>query len=107
MTKKKKKKKLHSPESFLGCLLRLRKGVGGVGEFKGGKIVHIRLRQRRWQQGRQRRKRFWRRMARGRVLNPQAPVGVYKPPLVYCRMGFLNTSPISRIAFEQKRGKRV
>ena len=35
-------------------------------------------------------------------LNPQAPDGVYKPPLVYCRMGFINTSPISRIAFEQK-----
>ena len=28
------KKKLHSPESFRGrCLLRLRKGVGGVGEL--------------------------------------------------------------------------
>ena len=39
-----KKKKLHSPESFRGrCLLRLRKGVGGgVGELEGGRIVHIR-----------------------------------------------------------------
>ena len=25
--------------------------------------------------------------------NPQTPDGVYKPPLVYCRMGFINTSP--------------
>ena len=25
--------------------------------------------------------------------NPQAPDGVYKPPLVYCRMGFINTIP--------------
>ena len=27
------------------------------------------------------------------TLNPQAPHGVYKPPLVYCWMGFLNTLP--------------
>ena len=27
-------------------------------------------------------------------LNPQSPDGyVYKPPLVYCRMGFINTPP--------------
>ena len=26
-------------------------------------------------------------------LNPQAPDGVYKPPHVYCRMGFINTIP--------------
>ena len=25
--------------------------------------------------------------------NPQVPDGVYKPPLVYCRMGFINTFP--------------
>ena len=30
----------------------------------------------------------------GKVLiNPQAPDGVYKPPHVYCRMGFINTLP--------------
>ena len=27
------------------------------------------------------------------TFNPQTPDGVYKPPLVYCRMGFINTSP--------------
>ena len=27
-------------------------------------------------------------------LNPQAPDGVYKPPHVYCRMGFINTLPL-------------
>ena len=40
-------------------------------------------------------------------INPQVPDGVYEPPLVYCRIEFINTSPISRVAFEQKRGKRV
>ena len=29
----------------------------------------------------------------GPDINPQMPDGVYKPPLVYCRMGFINTSP--------------
>ena len=29
----------------------------------------------------------------GCKLNPQAPDGVYKPPLVYCWMGFINTIP--------------
>ena len=41
------------------------------------------------------------------LINPQAPDGVYKPSVVYCRMGFINTSPISGVAFEQKRGKCV
>ena len=27
------------------------------------------------------------------AFNPQAPDGVYKPPHVYCRMGFINTIP--------------
>ena len=27
------------------------------------------------------------------ALNPQVPNRVYKPPLVYCRMGFINTLP--------------
>ena len=27
------------------------------------------------------------------TINPQMPDGVYKPPLVYCWMGFINTSP--------------
>ena len=27
------------------------------------------------------------------LFNPQAPDGIYKPPHVYCRMGFLNTLP--------------
>ena len=41
------------------------------------------------------------------MINPYAPDGVYKPPHVYCRMGFINISPISHVAFEQKRGKSV
>ena len=27
------------------------------------------------------------------LVNPQVPDGVYKPPHVYCRMGFLSTLP--------------
>ena len=39
------------------------------------------------------------------IVNSQAQ-GVYKPPHVYCWMGFINTLPIS-LVFEQKRGKSV
>ena len=49
----------------------------------------------------------WSREEMETYVNPQTPDGVYKPPLVYCRMGFIKKSPISRAAFEQKRGKSV
>ena len=37
------------------------------------------------------------------AFNPQAPDGVYKPPLVYCRMGFLNTLPFLRFIWAETR----
>ena len=40
-------------------------------------------------------------------INPQTPDEVYKSTLVYCRMGFINTSPIFCTVFEQKRSKSV
>ena len=40
-----------------------------------------------------------------RHINPQAPDGVYKPPLVYCRMGFINTSPFSALHLSRNAAK--
>ena len=37
--------------------------------------------------------------------NPQTPDGVYKPPLVYYRMGFINTSPFSVLHWSRNAAK--
>ena len=40
-----------------------------------------------------------------RRLNPQAPDGVYKHPLVYCRMPFINTSPFPALHLSRNAAK--
>ena len=42
---------------------------------------------------------------KSQILNPQAPDGVYKPPLVYCRMGFINTSPFPALHLSRNAAK--
>ena len=39
--------------------------------------------------------------------NHQAPDGVYKPPLVYCRMGFLNTLPFSALHLSKNEALKI
>ena len=39
------------------------------------------------------------------LFNPKTPDGVYKPPLVYCRMGFINTSPFPALHLSRNASK--
>ena len=38
-------------------------------------------------------------------INPQTPDGVYKPPLVYCRMGIINTLPFPSLHLSRNAAK--
>ena len=39
------------------------------------------------------------------AFNPQMPDRVYKPPLVYCRMGFINTFPFPTLHLSRNAAK--
>ena len=39
------------------------------------------------------------------IINPQTPDGVYKPTLVYCRMGLINTSPFPTLHLSRNAAK--